>query len=259
MPPPRRRVTRWARAVLAAVGVAFAGCGEGPVSLGSEDVAAMLPRQMTAELDGLTVHDVDCIYLSPEQTRCFARGTGPRGAFELPVFVGERRGRAVWEVAESDVAEARSGTRARPRRLGEPVTVSVESGARVRVRVSRLVDPLGTTDVEAPSRAGNRYVSVRLAFRNVGSETFTDTPQDQINLRLSDGELRAPVFVGAGRCRTLSLLEVRLEPGETITGCVAFEVPRSVFPARASLGVGPSHRVFEWDLSDEDRAGSEAD
>lgn len=234
------------------------GCGEEPSPREKEVIEATLPQQMTDELKGLTVADADCVYLSPTQTRCFARGSGPAGPFELPVFVGERAGRPVWEVDAGDVVEARTGKAAGPLPLGRSVTVVDNGGARVRVSVTRLTDPLERMEVAAPPEPGHRYVGVRLAFRNVGSKRFVDTPHSQINLRLSNGALLAPVFVGDGRCQTLSLLDVRLDAGERIGGCVAFEVPERASPERVSLGIGSSHRVFEWDLA-ADRPPSEAE
>lgn len=249
MPPIRCQLSPPVLLVLA--GMSLSACADTPGQLESQRLESRLPSEMSAKLKGLRVRDVECIFLSPARTRCFARGDGPAGPFEVPVFVGERRGRPVWEVAEHDVTAARTGERTKALALKQPVTVGGKPGERVRVNVTALSDPLLRGASETRADPATRRVEIRLDFRNEGTAQYVDTPQSRIALGLADGALLAPAFVGEGPCRTDDLLQVHLEPGERASGCVAFDVPVTTSPERMSLGIGSSRRVFEWRLNSE--------
>ncbi len=246
MPFFRRHLSRWTPAAVAMA--ALVGCGEEPVPVAGQEIEGVLPAQMTERLDGLRVQEADCIYLSEAETRCFARGTGPAGAFELPVSVSGDQRRPVWEVAEPDVVAARRGTVRPPLALGSATTVVGEGSERVGIRVTELIHPLEVSYRENPAQPGTRYVGVRLTFANEGDQRYVDQPQERVNLRLSNGALLAPAYITEGLCATESLARIDLAPGQREEGCIAFEVPASARPDRISIEVGSSHRVLEWRL-----------
>lgn len=230
------------------------GCGEEPRSIDGANLESALPEQLTARLDGLRVTEVDCVDLASTRTRCFARGRGPEGTFELPVTVVSRDGRRVWEVAQADVLAARRGEPRRSLPIGAATTVEGEEGVELRVRLTELIDPLDVGYREIPPMPGSRYVGVALTIANRGSEPYTGTPGSQVTLRVSDGGLLAPAFISEGPCRTASLARVYLEPGERVRGCVAFEVSDRVRPESVALDLGSGRRMVEWRL--EPRRGS---
>lgn len=242
---PRRWVTLVAAAVAGLIGV---GCGEDSGGLEQADVETTLPRAMNADLDPLAVSDADCVDLSAANTRCFVRGEGPQGPFELPVTVVTRDGSSVWEVAEPDLDAARNGTARRPLALGEAVTVVGEGGQRVGVRVTGTRDPLRVSYREVPPQPGSRYVGVQITLSNQGIKPYSDTPLSAITLRLADGELLVPVPISGGPCRADSLARVYSLPGEREKGCAAFEVPDRSRPARVAVEVASSNRILEWAL-----------
>lgn len=209
---------------------------------------------MSERLDGLRVLDVDCLYLTPSRTRCFARGTGPAGPFELPVAVIERGGRPVWQLVREDLEDARNGRQPSLLSLGEPVTVMGRDGERITVVVTRLPAPVASRGSDVSAQTRNPY-NVRVRLRNRGSRHFADSPQSHISVMLSDGDLVAPTFVSQGRCKTLNLLQVNLPPGDQTAGCVAFSLPGQRAPARLVMQVGTNEHVLQWDLNGEPERG----
>jgi hypothetical protein len=73
---------------------------------------------------------------------------------------------------------------------------------------------------------------VDVAVRNAGHGVYDSSSESDVGLRDSSGELAEPSFAAQGDCATSEIDFLKLvQPGESRTGCVAFDVPRGTRPA----------------------------
>lgn len=237
-----------AMVALACAAAGLVGCSDQQETLDGRDLEATLVGAMNTRLDGLEINHVDCVFLTPELTRCFAEGSGSGRSFRLPASVARHDSELVWSVAEDDLEDARRGVEPDPLTPGEAVAVAGSDRERVQVRVREPIDPLDVTYPEVPPKYGNRYVALPVELRNRGPRAYVDSPLAQISGRLSDGSLVTPAPLTEGDCASARLRRVSLPPGRATGGCVVFEVPDRMRLAGASLQLGYSENVLEWEL-----------
>jgi hypothetical protein len=230
------------------VATALAGCGDEARPLDGRSLEASLVGAMNARLDGVEIETVDCVFLSRELTRCFAHGSAARRSFRLPASVRRRDGEMVWSVAEDDLRDARRGVEPDVLEPGDAVVVEGRGAERVQVRVREPIDPLDVTYPEVPPKYGSRYVAVEVDLRNRGASTYADRPLSRISATLSDGTLVTHASIAARECPSGRLGRTRIDPGERIRGCVAFEVPNRLELAGVALQLHYSESVVEWKL-----------
>ncbi len=235
-------------ALVCSVVALLAGCGEEERTLDASDLEPSLKSSMNTGLDGLRISRVDCVFLSPELTRCFAEGTADERSFRLPVSV-ERGAGMIWSVTEEDLAHVRRGTD--PARLAPGVVTVVPGpeGERVEVRVSAPIHPFDVVYPDVPPKYGNRYVALPVELRNQGADLYSDSPYANISGRLSDGSLVTPTSLEEGQCAAEKLDSIRLEPGERARGCAVFEVRDGLQLTDVALQLGYSGDILEWGSS----------
>jgi hypothetical protein len=79
---------------------------------------------------------------------------------------------------------------------------------------------------------GDRAAGVDVSVRNAGHGVYDSSSESDVGLRDSSGELAEPSFAAQGRCATSEIDFLKeVQPGETRSGCVAFDVPRGARPA----------------------------
>ncbi|MDX6608064.1 MAG: hypothetical protein QOD14_2604 [Solirubrobacterales bacterium] len=92
---------------------------------------------------------------------------------------------------------------------------------------------------------GDRAAGVDVSVRNVGHGVYDSSSESDVSLRDSLGDVAEPSFAAHGPCATSEIDFLKLvQPGESRSGCVAFDVPRGTRPAtvrfapdgRATLG-----------------------
>jgi hypothetical protein len=131
--------------------------------------------------------------------------------------------------------------------IGDAITLTgTNIGVRMRVTVLSVEDPVHTS---RPARAGKRFVAVRLRMRSTG-------------IAILEGELRnavvdygrgrqAPVVLGVkATCSRGFEAGIRVEVGNSATGCVLFEVPVGKRPRQLQLAleVVPAEAGGRWSL-----------
>lgn len=230
--------------------VVFQGCADQPPALDGRELEETLIAEMNGRLDDLTVDEVDCVYLTRDLTRCFARTSASEGPFRLPVSVRRRASSMTWSVAEDDLAAARRGGDGRTLRAGERVVVEGRDGERVQVRVLEPIDPLEVTYPQVPPEYGHRYVAVPIQLRNRGDKPYADDLRSRLTGTLSDGSLLTPVTLTGGKCASSRLGRIRLEPGDRTAGCVVFEVPNRQDLVSVAVQLGYSDSILEWALEE---------
>jgi hypothetical protein len=111
--------------------------------------------------------------------------------------------------------------------VGKPVRLAAGSTMLV-VTPRTVIFPLrGSGALLGP---GDRAAGVEIAVRNVGHGVYDSSSESDVHLRSSSGEAD-PSFASEGSCATSEIDFLKeVEPGETRSGCVAFDVARGARP-----------------------------
>jgi hypothetical protein len=118
---------------------------------------------------------------------------------------------------------------AAPPRVGKPIRM--RAGATTLVVTPRRVSfPLrGSGVLLSP---GDRAAGVEITVRNVGHGVYDSSSESDVALRASDAELAQPSFASEGPCATTEIDFLKdVQPGESRSGCVVFDVPKGARPA----------------------------
>jgi len=118
-------------------------------------------------------------------------------------------------------------------RQGPPpvgTSVRVRAGAATLVVTPRrVIFPLrGSGATVAP---GDRPAGVELAVRNIGHAVYDSSSESDVKLRSSAGSYAEPAFASSGPCTTTEIDFLKdVAPGESRSGCVAFDLPQGSKP-----------------------------
>jgi hypothetical protein len=118
--------------------------------------------------------------------------------------------------------------RAGPAPPGQSLRIATRSGAKIRVSVAGVIDPVARGSYYRGPRPGTRWVGVRLRIVNVGSTNYDDDPANDTRL-IAGGHLLQADSALLQTCDVFPV-SVSLAPGETTEGCVIFEVPAGDSP-----------------------------
>ncbi len=132
-------------------------------------------------------------------------------------------------------------------RVGDPIRLA-ERQLALRVRVTDILDPLPVPAADVPLGKGARFVGVAVEITNVGKTVYDESPLGGSALLTRDGRETQPVGVLGGPCARGFASNVRVEPGQTRSGCVAFEVPRGgrLGSFRYAIGTTSADETGTW-------------
>jgi uncharacterized protein DUF4352 len=93
----------------------------------------------------------------------------------------------------------------------------------------RVIFPLrGSGATLAP---GDRAAGVELVVRNTGHGLYDSSSESDVKLRSSGGSFAGPAFASSGPCATTEIDFLKeVSPGESRSGCVAFDLPKGTKP-----------------------------
>jgi hypothetical protein len=121
-----------------------------------------------------------------------------------------------------------SVARQSPPKVGQ--TLRVRAGSTtLAVNVHRVTFPLrGSGALLGP---GDRAAAVEVSLRNTGHALYDSSSESDVKLKVTSGQFAEPAFASGGGCATTEIDFLKdVEPGESRSGCVAFDVPRGDKP-----------------------------
>jgi hypothetical protein len=129
----------------------------------------------------------------------------------------------------SSTGNGATATQAAPTRVGSPVRVRAGATTLV-VNVERVAFPLrGSGALLGP---GDRAAGAEVSVRNTGHAVYDSSSESDVSLRTTAGSLAEPAFASSGQCATSEIDFLKLvQPGESRSGCVVFDVPKGARPA----------------------------
>jgi hypothetical protein len=129
--------------------------------------------------------------------------------------------------------------------VGQHADFTDASGMGLQVTMAQVIDPAsGADQYEAPT-SGDRFVAVQVRLKNTGTTSYSADVNSQVSLIGSDSQQYSPSFEQIKSCTNFNFGNYTLSPGDSLTGCVAFQVPRRVtipsvkfIPSPGSTGIG---------------------
>jgi hypothetical protein len=104
------------------------------------------------------------------------------------------------------------------------------SGTTLVVTVRRVIFPLRNSG--AALAPGDQAAGVDVAVRNVGKGVYDSSSESDVALSTSGGAAAEPAFAARGPCQTSEIDFLKeVAPGESRSGCVAFDVPGGAKPS----------------------------
>jgi hypothetical protein len=129
--------------------------------------------------------------------------------------------------------------------IGSAVVVPTGS-TKLEVRVTRVIDPLHGVKLP-PAFGGDRVVAVRFSVDDVGKAPFDGSPSDYATIRTSGGENPPLAPVTRGPCARFEATSLKIAPGATTTGCVAYGVTPGHQAATFTFDAGSGNKGT-WQL-----------
>ncbi|MFI5035329.1 MAG: DUF4352 domain-containing protein [Acidimicrobiales bacterium] len=102
------------------------------------------------------------------------------------------------------------------------------SGSPYKVTVAALIDPAQAADQFTTPDPGKRFIGVKIRILNVGSNQITDDANLNATLVGSNGQTYSADFDSIAGCTNFNSGQYQLNPGQSATGCVVFQVPKAV-------------------------------
>ena len=133
--------------------------------------------------------------------------------------------------SSSSSSTGSTGSTARGGGLAVGHSARMHAGATTLiVTVRRVIFPLrGSGMLLSP---GDAAAGVDVAIRNSGHGVYDSSSESDISLRTTGGAPAVPGFAQRGQCQTTEIDFLKeVSPGESRSGCVAFDVPKGERPA----------------------------
>jgi hypothetical protein len=147
--------------------------------------------------------------------------------------------------------EGRHATGASELGIGGTATLEGErSGERVEATLAAYKESVSGGEYDQPQQ-GMRYVAITLRLKNVGSVVYSDSPSNGATILTAEGRQGKTAVLTAGECSEGFAESVRIAPGESQEGCVAFELPERETAARVQWtpSSGYGEQTAEWSLA----------
>ncbi|MGC2150399.1 MAG: DUF4352 domain-containing protein [Terriglobales bacterium] len=134
---------------------------------------------------------------------------------------------------------------------GSTSTISFkdENGNPYKVDLIVLYDPISGADQYTTPKAGFRFVAADFRITDTGSKQISDDANLNATVTGQNGQTYTADFDSMSGCTNFSDGEYQLNPGETATGCVAFQVPIGVNVAKVRWSPNLGSGSFgEWSI-----------
>jgi len=132
--------------------------------------------------------------------------------------------------------------------IGSTIAVKGLTGPGADVTLLAIIDPASGADEFTTPSAGSRFVGVKWEIKTTGSGTLSDDANNDTSLIGSDDQTYQPDFSTIAGCTNFDDGMYTIPSGQESIGCVTFQVPDAVKPAKVqfSLGGGFGGVAGQW-------------
>jgi archaellum component FlaG (FlaF/FlaG flagellin family) len=125
-----------------------------------------------------------------------------------------------------------------------------DPGLKVKVTVTKVVDPGTPAQDFMKPKTGNKFVALEITMENVGQTVYSDSPTNGAMLIDGEGQQYRTTLFDVREGQSLNG-SATINAGDTRKGMIVFEVPESTKPAKfqMALNSGFADQKGEWTLS----------
>ncbi|MEO8816431.1 MAG: hypothetical protein ABI307_14965 [Mycobacterium sp.] len=134
-------------------------------------------------------------------------------------------------------------------RLGDTLDLTRADGSRVGVTLVQIINPASIA--HGPGEPGKAYVATKMTIKDPGTATIEGDVNVNVSVVGSNDQSYTPDLNNVTECTNFESGAFRLDPGESVTGCVVFALPPGVTPARVKYvpSAGFADDFGEWLVS----------
>jgi len=127
-------------------------------------------------------------------------------------------------------------------------SVNIGGAKGLAVTLQQVIDPAQGDSQYVTADAGKRFVATKLQIVNNGTASYNDDANNNVTVIGSDNQSYTADFLGVSGCTNFSNGQYTLAAGATATGCVNFQLPNGVNPAKVQFTSesGFSGSTGEW-------------
>ena len=121
-----------------------------------------------------------------------------------------------------------------------PTTAHVGSAIKIgdtglTVTVQQVIDPASTGNQYIAADAGKRFVAIKLQIVNNSGSSYSDDALNDVSVVGTDNQNAAVSPYPITQCTNFNNGQYTLAVGESATGCVNFQLPNGVQPAKVKF------------------------
>lgn len=119
--------------------------------------------------------------------------------------------------------------------VGGTLDLTGEQDSAMAITVTKIINPATGADGPPTDDNGNpngSYVAAVLTIKNTGKSALEDDANNDGSVVGSNNEIYTPALSAVTECTNFDNGVYRLEPGESVTGCIVFALPLKVSPSK---------------------------
>lgn len=128
--------------------------------------------------------------------------------------------------------------------VGGAFSITTTGGA-ANITLVAVTDPAPASDSFETPKAGNRFVGTKVTLTGV-TGTLTGDINNDVDIIGSDDQTYSPSFDDIAGCTNFSHGSFSVAAGATSTGCVTFEVPKTVGVKAVQLSLIGGGAAADW-------------
>jgi hypothetical protein len=114
-------------------------------------------------------------------------------------------------------------------------TLDIGGSSGLAIDLQQVIDPAQGADQFTTPDAGKRFVATLFQITDKGTGAYTDDANSNVTLIGSDNQSYTADFNSVSECTNFSSGQYTLASGESATGCVIFQLPDAIKPAKVQF------------------------
>ncbi len=129
---------------------------------------------------------------------------------------------------------------------GSVLSFKDENGNPYQVQAVNIIDPAQGADQFTTPNAGDRFVAIVFKITDTGKNQISDDANSDASIVASNDQTYTADFDSVSECTNFNSGEYQLANGQSVTGCVVFQVPTGLSVSVVEWAPGFGENFGEW-------------